>query len=87
MERVADALGAAPDETRNGSRAVNAVRKILADLNFPVLSSIGVTADDIELLSDNALDDYFITQSPRPWTKAEVVEAFTAALNLESRSA
>jgi alcohol dehydrogenase len=46
-----------------------------------------VTADDIELLSDNALDDYFITQSPRPWTKAEVVEAFTSALNLESRSA
>jgi alcohol dehydrogenase len=87
MERVADAMGAPQDETRNGSRAVNAVRKILADLNFPVLSSIGVTADDIELLSDNALDDYFITQSPRPWTKAEVVEAFTSALNLESRSA
>jgi alcohol dehydrogenase len=63
------------------------VRKILADLDFPVLSSIGVTAGDIELLSDNALADYFITQSPRPWTKPEVVEAFTAALNLESRSA
>jgi alcohol dehydrogenase len=87
MERVADAMGVAPDGTRNGSRAVEAVRKILADLDFPVLSSIGVTAGDIELLSDNALADYFITQSPRPWTKPEVVEAFTAALNLESRSA
>jgi alcohol dehydrogenase len=87
MERVADAMGVAPDGTRNGSRAVAAVRKILADLDFPVLSSIGVTAGDIELLSDNALADYFITQSPRPWTKPEVVEAFTAALNLESRSA
>jgi alcohol dehydrogenase len=87
MERVADAMGVPADGTRNGSRAVAAVRKILADLDFPVLSSIGVTAGDIELLSDNALADYFITQSPRPWTKPEVVEAFTAALNLESRSA
>jgi alcohol dehydrogenase len=80
-------MGVPADGTRNGSRAVAAVRKILADLDFPVLSSIGVTAGDIELLSDNALADYFITQSPRPWTKPEVVEAFTAALNLESRSA
>jgi hypothetical protein len=33
------------------------------------------------------MNDYFITQAPKPWSKAEVVEAFTAALNLAKRSA
>jgi alcohol dehydrogenase len=87
MERVADAMGVAADGTSDGSRAVKAVRKILADLEFPVLSSIGITAADIDLLSDNAMNDYFITQAPTPWSKAEVIEAFTAALNLVQRSA
>jgi len=87
MERVADAMGVPADGTSDGSRAVKAVRKILADLDFPVLSSIGITQSDIELLSDNAMNDYFITQAPKPWSKAEVVEAFTAALNLAERSA
>ena len=87
MERVADAMGIPVDGTSDGSRAVNAVRKILADLDFPVLSSIGITHSDIELLSNNAMNDYFITQAPKPWSKAEVVEAFTAALNLAERSA
>ena len=87
MERVADAMGVATDGTSDGSRAVKAVRKILADLEFPVLSSIGITAADIDLLSDNAMNDYFITQAPTPWSKAEVVEAFTAAVNLVQRSA
>jgi alcohol dehydrogenase len=87
MERVADAMGVPADGTSDGSRAVKAVHKILADLDFPVLSSIGITQADIELLSENAMNDYFITQAPKPWSKAEVVEAFTAALKLEKRSA
>jgi alcohol dehydrogenase len=87
MERVADAMGVPADGTSDGSRAVKAVRKILADLDFPVLSSIGITQADIELLSENAMNDYFITQAPKPWSKAEVVEAFMAALKLEKRSA
>ena len=87
MERIADAMGVAQDGTRDGSRAVGAVRKILADLQFPVLSSIGVTADDLDLLTDNTMADYFITQAPRPWTRDEVFAAFTSALNLQTRSA
>ena len=87
MERVADAMGVPADGTSDGSRAVKAVHKILADLDFPVLSSIGITQADIELLSENAMNDYFITQAPKPWSKTEVVEAFTAALKLEKRSA
>ena len=87
MERVADAMGVPADGTSDGSRAVKAVHKILADLDFPVLSSIGITQADIELLSENAMNDYFITQAPKPWSKAEVIEAFMAALKLEKRSA
>ena len=87
MERVADAMGAPEDGSKDGSRAVKAVRKILAELNFPVLSSLGFVEADIENLADIALEDYFITQAPTPWSKAEVVEAFMSALNLKERVA
>ena len=87
MERVADAMGVPQDGSNDGSRALNAVRSILAQLNFPVLSSLGFVEADIEELADIALADYFITQAPAPWSKAEVVEAFMSALRLEERSA
>ena len=63
------------------------VRKILAELNFPVLSSLGFVEADIDNLANIALEDYFITQAPTPWSKAEVVEAFTSALKLQARVA
>ena len=40
---------------------------------------------DIDNLADIALEDYFITQAPTPWSKAEVVEAFSSALALSAR--
>ncbi len=87
MERVADAMGVPDDGSKDGSRAVKAVRKILAELNFPVLSSLGFVESDIDNLADIALEDFFITQAPTPWSKAEVVEAFMSALKLENRVA
>ena len=87
MERVADALGAPQDGTKDGSRCVNAVRKILAELQFPVLSSLGFVEGDIDELAEIALKDFFITQAPKPWSKQEVVDAFMSALKLESRVA
>ena len=87
MERVADAMGVPDDGSKDGSRAVGAVRKILAQLNFPVLSSLGFVEADIDNLADIALEDYFITQAPTPWSKEEVVEAFMSALKLEERIA
>ena len=87
MERVADAMGVPDDGSKDGSRAVKAVRKILAQLQFPVLSSLGFVEADIDNLADIALEDYFITQAPTPWSKAEVVEAFISALNLKERVA
>ena len=87
MERVADAMGAPDDGSKDGSRAVNAVRKILAELNFPVLSSLGFVEADIDNLADIALSDFFITQAPTPWSKDEVVAAFMSALKLQERTA
>ena len=87
MERVADAMGVPQDGTKDGSRCVNAVRKILAELQFPVLSSLGFVEGDIDELAEIALKDFFITQAPKPWSKQEVVDAFMSALNLESRVA
>ena len=63
-----------------------AVRRILAELDFPVLSSLGFEETDLDHLADLALADYFITMSPVPWTKAEVVGAFASALSVSSRT-
>ena len=87
MERVADAMGVPQDGTKDGSRCVSAVRKILAELQFPVLSSLGFVEADIDELAEIALKDFFITQAPKPWSKQEVVDAFMSALKLESRVA
>jgi choline dehydrogenase len=87
LERVADNMGEPDDGSGDGSRAVRAVRRILAQLDFPVLASLGFVDADLDQLADLALADYFITMSPVPWSKAEVVEAFTSALRLDARAA
>jgi len=86
LERVADAMGEPDDASGDGSRAVRAVQRILADLDFPVLGSLGFVEADLDHLADLALADYFITMSPEPWSKREVVTAFTTALRIEARS-
>ena len=85
LERIADAMGAPQDGTADGSRAVRAVEQLLSDLDFPVLSSLGFTEGDLGGLADLALEDYFITMAPSPWTKQEVIGAFSRALALERR--
>lgn len=85
LERVADAWGLPDDGTRDGTRVVTAVRSLLADLQFPVLSELGLTDADLDRLTDLALADYFITMSPQPWDRAEVHSAFASALSLQQR--
>lgn len=87
LERVADAMGEPDDGSNDGSRAVRAVQRILAELDFPVLGSLGFVETDLDQLADLALEDYFITMSPVSWSKAEVVTAFSSALRIEVRSA
>ncbi|MGV1050167.1 MAG: iron-containing alcohol dehydrogenase family protein [Solirubrobacterales bacterium] len=80
LERVADALGAPADGSGDGSRAVTAIRQLLRDLDFPVLGSLGAGEADLDELTELAVADFFITQSPQPWSGAEVRAAFTEAL-------
>ncbi|ADB52827.1 iron-containing alcohol dehydrogenase family protein [Conexibacter woesei] len=79
LERVADALGAPVDGSADGGRAVRAVRELLCELDFPVLGSLAVRSD-LDDLTRHAMADFFITQSPRPWSEAEVRTAFEGAL-------
>jgi alcohol dehydrogenase class IV len=86
FERVADALDEPDDGSGDGSRAVRAVRRILAELEFETLASVGVREDQLPGLADKALSDYFISVAPSPWSADEVVGAYRAGLALgESR--
>lgn len=85
LERCADAWGLPDDGTRDGSRLVTAVRSLLAELQFPVMSELGLADADLDRLTDLALADYFISMSPEPWDRAEVHTAFASALSLRER--
>jgi alcohol dehydrogenase len=85
LERVADALGVPAGGVADGSRAVEGVQSILRDLRFPVLRDIGVEEADLDTLADMTLNDFFITMSPVPWTREEVLAAFRSAYELTSR--
>lgn len=85
LERVADALGVPEDGSGDGSRAVRGIRDILRELDFPVLSSLGVEDGHLDRLTELAQADYFITQAPAPWSDAEVRAAFERALAITSR--
>jgi alcohol dehydrogenase len=87
LERVADALGEPADGTSDGSRAVRAVRRVLADVGFPTLRDVGVTDDDLAALVASATGEqaYNLEIDCHDWTADEVERAFRAALALESR--
>ena len=84
FERVADALGEPDDGSGDGSRAVRAVRRMLAELDFETLESVGVTEADLDGLAENALADYFISVAPAPWSKDEVIAAYRQGLAVGS---
>jgi choline dehydrogenase len=84
FERIADAMGAPPGPP-DGTRAVAAVRDLLARVGFPTLRASGVEDDDVEDLAERALLDW-IPVDPAPWSRSDVVEAYRAALAIDSRS-
>ena len=85
FERVADALGAPEDGSKDGSRAVRAVRDILRRLEFETLASVGVQEEDLAELSAGALADNFMAVAPEPWSEAEAEAAYRSALALGDR--
>ena len=87
LERVADALGEPDDGSADGSRAVRAVRRILASAGFPTLREVGVTDDDVAALVESATGEqsYNLDVDCHDWSAGDVERAFRAALSVESR--
>ena len=85
LERVADALGEPDDGSGDGSRAVAAVRRLLAAADFPTCAGAGVTPDAIEALVPAAVDDYCLAVDAHDWSEGEVRAAFAAAVSLSGR--
>lgn len=79
FERVADAMGEPDDGSRDGSRAVRAVRRLLAEVGCPTLAASGVTDADVEALTDAALAGW-IPVEPGPWTRADISAAYRRTL-------
>ena len=75
------------DGTSDGTRAVRAVRRILAAAGFPTLRDVGVTEDDLPALvaSATGAQSYNLDVDCHDWTPAEVEQAFRTALALETR--
>jgi alcohol dehydrogenase len=48
------------------------VRRILAELEFPTLTAVGVTESDLDGLTEGALVDYFISVAFVSWSSVEV---------------
>ncbi len=85
FERIADALREPNDGSGDGSRAVRAVHRILAELEFETLASVGVSEDQLDGLAEKALADYFISVAPAPWSADEVKDAYREGLAIGGR--
>ncbi len=85
LERVADALGAAPDGSADGSRAVREVQRLLASISFPTAGEAGLRPEHIDELTPLALEEYFMTVDPHRWTADDVRGAYDAALAVSAR--
>ena len=82
-----DALEEPADGTPDGSRAVRAVRRVLADVGFPTLAETGVAEEALPALVASATGEqsYNLEIDCHAWSSAEIEQAFRAALALESR--
>ncbi len=85
LERVADALDEPSDGTADGSRAVRAVRRILASIDFPTASDAGVTQEHLDDLVPLAHGEYFLTIDPHRWSQDDIRRAYEGALALDAR--
>jgi alcohol dehydrogenase len=87
LERVADALGEPQDGTSDGTRAVRAVRRMLADVGLPTLAATGVDEASLPALVAGATGEqsYNLEIDCHAWNADEVEQAFRVAFALESR--
>ncbi|MGH3073531.1 MAG: alcohol dehydrogenase, partial [Gaiellales bacterium] len=73
------------DGSGDGSRAVTAVRRLLAAAEFPTCAGAGVAPDAIEALVPAAVEDYCLAVDGHDWSEADVRAAFAAAVALSAR--
>ena len=87
LERVADALNEPDDGSRDGSRAVRAVRRLLADVSFPTMAEAGVREEHVERLTELTLTEqaFFFDYDCHDWSRDEVAGAFREALAVAAR--
>jgi choline dehydrogenase len=87
LERVADALGEPDDGSRDGSRAVRAVRRLLKAVSFPTMTEAGVREEHVERLTELTLTEqaFFFDYDCHDWSRDEVAGAFREALALAAR--
>jgi alcohol dehydrogenase len=85
LERVADALREPRDGTADGSRAVRAVRRLMAQIGFPTCAQAGVEAAAVDSLVALARHDYCLTVAPHEWDDGDIRRAYADALALDSR--
>ena len=87
LERVADALGEPADGSADGSRAVRAVRRLLAAVGFPTATEAGVEEGAVAELVARTVDEqsYNLEIDCHAWTTGEIEQAFRAALAVEGR--
>jgi alcohol dehydrogenase class IV len=87
LERVADALDEPEDGSNDGSRAVRAVRRILAAVSFPTATEAGVREEHVERLTELTLTEqaFFFDYDCHDWSRDEVAGAFREALALAAR--
>jgi alcohol dehydrogenase len=85
LDRVADAMGEPRDGAGDGSRAVRAVRRLLAGVGFPTCGEAGVDASRVDELVPLALDDYCLGVDAHRWSEDDVRVAFAAALQVTRR--
>ena len=87
LERVADALGEPADGSSDGSRAVRAVRRLLAAVDFPTLGEAGVEEDAVSELVERTFGEqsYNLEIDCHAWTAGEVEQVFRSAVALDER--
>jgi choline dehydrogenase len=84
FERIADALGAPTDGTNDGSRAVEAVRRLVGRLALPTLRECGITESDLPALVESAQAGW-IPVEPGPWTSTDIRQAYDRAFAVSDR--
>jgi alcohol dehydrogenase len=87
LERVADALDEPDDGSADGSRAVRAVLRLLAEVGFPTAADVGLHNEHLDDLTRLALGEqaYFFEVDPHDWTENDVRQALRDAIALAAR--